>query len=294
MTSERTISLGPEGDSWVYDRETRVYDLTRGGDGARYSFETITPSESRKRGETEEDKRESSIAISPSHTALVVVDMQNFFLHPRCNDYPAGLAAAERVREVVARCRDLGIRVIWLNWGLTSQDLVTMPAAVQRSFSKNLLDLPPTPKSQEEGSQSRHGFGSDMGHGRGRLLMEGSWNAEIYSGLQSCISFSNDVLCSKNRISGLWADDTPLARALKGKKNKDGNKKKTLLFAGVNTDQCVLGTLFDAYNRGYDCVMLEDCCATKTPGGKEVTVWNVARGYGFVTDSARFCHGELE
>jgi phosphatidylethanolamine-binding protein len=155
-----------------------------------------------------------------------------------------------------------------------------MPAAVQRSFSRNLLDLPAgtstgvdkEPSEEEkEGTQARHGFGSEMGLGRGRLLMEGSWNAEVYETLHPCMSKEEDIFCSKNRISGLWADDTPLAQALKSNSNL-----RTLLFTGVNTDQCVLGTLFDAYNRGYDCVMIDDCCATKTPGGDEVTVWNVS------------------
>jgi len=50
----------------------------------------------------------------------------------------------------------------------------------------------------------------------------------------------------------------------------------TLLFAGVNTDQCVLGTLVDAYNCGWGCVLVDDCCGTTTKGGKEVSLWNVA------------------
>lgn len=70
-------------------------------------------------------------------------------------------------------------------------------------------------------------------------------------------------------MSGLWTDDAPLHDAIK-------DRFRTLLFAGVNTDQCVLGTLVDAYNRGFDCIMLEDCCGTPTPGGKEVTAWNVS------------------
>lgn len=50
----------------------------------------------------------------------------------------------------------------------------------------------------------------------------------------------------------------------------------TLLFAGVNTDQCVLGTLVDAYNAGWNCVLVDDCCGTTTEGGREVSLWNVS------------------
>lgn len=103
-----------------------------------------------------------------------------------------------------------------------------------------------------------------------------SWNAELYEPLLAASDKKEDIFCSKNRISGLWTDHTPLHDAIQ-------NRFRTLLFAGVNTDQCVLGTLFDAYNRGFDCVMLEDCCATKTPGGKEVTAWNVSVGVFMVS-----------
>lgn len=53
-------------------------------------------------------------------------------------------------------------------------------------------------------------------------------------------------------------------------------KIETVFFAGVNTDQCVLGTLTDAYNAGWGCVLVDDCCATTTEGGKEVCLHNVS------------------
>ncbi len=96
-----------------------------------------------------------------------------------------------------------------------------------------------------------------------------SWNAELYESLLQVSDAEQDIFCDKNRMSGMWTDKTPLYEAVKGQFH-------TLLFAGVNTDQCVLGTLVDAYDRGLDCVMLEDCCATRTPGGKEATTWNIS------------------
>lgn len=95
-----------------------------------------------------------------------------------------------------------------------------------------------------------------------------------------------DAWCDKNRMSGLWSEEQPLYKELV----KGG--KRTLLFAGVNTDQCVLGTLADGYNKGWDCVMLEDCCATLTEGAKDVCALNVSGCYGFVSDSARLVEGE--
>lgn len=69
--------------------------------------------------------------------------------------------------------------------------------------------------------------------------------------------------------------------------------KAGLLFAGVNADQCALCTLQDANFLGYDCVMLEDCCATTSPAYCwDATLYNVRQCFGFVTTGAAIvAHG---
>ena len=63
---------------------------------------------------------------------------------------------------------------------------------------------------------------------------------------------------------------------------------RTILFAGVNTDQCVMCTLTDANFLGYGCVLLDDCCATTSPAFcTEATLWNVRKCFGFVADSGQ-------
>jgi nicotinamidase-related amidase len=43
----------------------------------------------------------------------------------------------------------------------------------------------------------------------------------------------------------------------------------------------------DAGFLGYDCVLLEDCCATSSPEFcTQATLWNIRGGFGFVSDSA--------
>jgi nicotinamidase-related amidase len=73
-------------------------------------------------------------------------------------------------------------------------------------------------------------------------------------------------------MSGLWNADQPLWKTLKAK------SKNTILFTGVNTDQCVLGTLVDGYNAGWNCILVDDCCGTTTVGGKEVSFHNIEVG----------------
>ena len=144
-----------------------------------------------------------------------------------------------------------------------------MPPSVLCGFSKALITAPQ--------KATHRGLGSDMGDGMGRVLFRDSWNADIYSNLKPHAR-PDDVHCPKNRISGMWSHEQPLWRHLRAAGTR------TLLFAGVNTDQCVLGTLASAYNAGWDVVMVEDCCATTTPGAREVCVLNVSRSYGFVCD----------
>lgn len=101
-TTPPDLTFGPPGDQWHYDRKTKTYDLTRGGAAgspAAYKLRTT-------RGPAE-----TSVVVSPGLTALVVVDMQNFFLHPRCREHPLGLAAVEPTLRVIGRCRRVGIQV---------------------------------------------------------------------------------------------------------------------------------------------------------------------------------------
>ncbi len=79
-------------------------------------------------------------------------------------------------------------------------------------------------------------------------------------------------------MSGFW--DTPLDSILRQL------DVTTLLFAGVNSDQCVLGTLMDANFLGYDTILLDDCAATTSPDYcAQATRYNVRTCFGFVMQS---------
>lgn len=141
-----------------------------------------------------------------------------------------------------------------------------MPASIVRAFAPSMIDPFRRPV--------RNGLGWELGDGMGRNLTAGSWNAQIYEPLGAVASASTDQFLAKNRMSGMWSESQPLPRYLR----ESGHR--TLLFAGVNTDQCVLGTLIDAYSAGWDCVLLEDCCATPTDG-QATTVKNIAVSFFF-------------
>lgn len=108
------------------------------------------------------------------------------------------------------------------------------------------------------------------------MLTKDSWAAAVVDELAP---EPQDYMVDKHRISGFW--DTPLDSILRNL------GIKTVLFAGVNTDQCVLHTLTDANFLGYGCIMVTDCCATTSPDFcTEASIWNVKKCFGFVCDSA--------
>lgn len=93
-----TLTFGPQGDQWQYDKPTKTYDLTRGATRALKIQTTYGPDD-------------TFISVSPEKSALVIVDMQNFFLDKSFRQHATGLAAVEPTLRVIEKCREVGIQV---------------------------------------------------------------------------------------------------------------------------------------------------------------------------------------
>jgi nicotinamidase-related amidase len=114
-----------------------------------------------------------------------------------------------------------------------------------------------------------------------KVLTKGSWGAAIVPDLKA---EPDDIRVDKHRISGFL--DTPLDSILRN------FNIRTILFAGVNADECVLATLMDANFHGYDTVLLEDGVATSSPSFcMDATVYNVRFCFGFTTTSEAIVQG---
>ena len=116
--------------------------------------------------------------IEPSRSALVIIDMQNFFLHPQLSPHATGgRAAVTPTLAMINAFRANGMKVLWTNWGLDNFDLVTIPPSFIDGFSDD--------------DTNAASFGSDMGtitdNGTviqvGRKLIRGSWNAQPWGAL---------------------------------------------------------------------------------------------------------------
>lgn len=212
----------------------------------------------------------TTIRLDKSRTALVIVDMQNFFLHPSLRTKPLGSECVGPVQKILPACRSSGITIIWLNWGVLNQDLPLLPPSHTRVFHEDGLS----------------GIGSKISTRWGRLLMHGSRNAALYPPLQEefhkGLEMGTDHWVNKNRMSGLWGRSTELAHFL------ESRDISALIFAGVGADQSIPGTFVDAYSRGYDCVMLKDAVIRNNgePNTQPVN-YNAGMSYGFVTDTTR-------
>lgn len=212
------------------------------------------------------------LTVDLAASALIVVDMQNDFCH--ADGWLASIGVdvgparrpIDPLAEHLPTLRAAGVPVIWLNWG-NRPDRANLPPNVIHVYDP-------------DGSST--GIGHPLGGDEDRrVLTEGSWSAAIVDDLEVAEA---DIRVDKFRMSGFW--DTSLDSILRNL------RVDTLLFAGVNADQCVLATLVDGACIGYDVVLLEDACATTSPDFCwDATVYNVRQCFGFTTTLAEIAGG---
>jgi nicotinamidase-related amidase len=212
-----------------------------------------------------------ALTLDLARTALLVIDMQNDFCHPEGwlghigVDVTPARAPIPALAALLPVLRRQDVPVIWLNWGNRPDRL---------NLSPSLLHV-----------YKPSGLGTGLGDplpGSGAAVLErGSWSAAV---VEELVQEAGDIQVSKYRMSGFW--DTELDSILRNL------GVTTLLFAGVNVDQCVLCTLQDANFLGYDCVLLEDCSGTTSPDYCfAATLYNVRQCFGFVARSDAFTDG---
>ncbi len=201
------------------------------------------------------------VTIDLARTAIIVVDMQNDFCHP--DGWLAGIGVdvsgargpIAPLTRLLPVLRDTGVPVVWVNWG-------TRP---------DRLNLSPALRHVYDPSGTGAGLGDPSPRTGARVLQAGSWSAQVVDELPAA---PRDIHVAKHRMSGFW--DTPLDAILRNL------AVTTLVFAGVNLDQCVLHTMADANFLGYDTLLAEDCAATTNPAFcRDAALLNVRQIFGF-------------
>lgn len=201
---------------------------------------------------------------SRQDTALIVIDMQSDFLHPEGYfasmgySVAAGRAAIEPTATLLEYMRAIGVTVIYTREG----------------HRPDLSDLNPTKRLRGELKGTPIGAQGPLG----KFLVRGERGWDIVPELAPQ---PGDILLDKPGNSAFHATDLDQILRSKG--------IRQLILTGVTTDVCVHSTMREANDKGYDCVLLSDCCAAGEAHLHQATVditLNEGGIFGAVAESA--------
>lgn len=177
--------------------------------------------------------------LRPAQCALVIIDMQRDFLEPGGfgamlgNDVSLLRRAIAPTGRLLAAARAAGMLVIHTREG-HRPDLTDLPTA------KKVRGKLPT-------TIGDHGP-------MGRILVRGEPGHDI---ILELYPRAGEPVIDKPGKGAFWATDLHLMLANRG--------ITQLLVCGVTTEVCVNTTVREANDRGYECLVVDDCCASYIP-----------------------------
>ncbi|MGB3768076.1 MAG: isochorismatase family cysteine hydrolase [Phormidesmis sp.] len=189
--------------------------------------------------------------------ALVIIDMQRDFLEPGGfgdalgNDVSKLQAIVPGLQTLLAGFRELNLPVIH----------------TQECHESDLSDCPPAKLRRGGEGSLKIGDKGPMG----RILVKGEPGNSIIAELSP---IPGETIITKPGKGAFY--HTPLQQILTEKGITH------LLFTGVTTEVCVQTTMREANDRGYECLLVEDCTESYFPAFKQSTLEMVRAQSGIV------------
>jgi biuret amidohydrolase len=204
---------------------------------------------------SEVDARPFAFRFELPATALVIIDMQRDFVEP--GGFGESLGNDVRpLQAIIPACR-----AVLQAWRAAGGTVVH----TREAHRPDLSDCPPA-KRERGAPRLRIGDAGPMG----RILVAGEPGNQIVPELAHV---AGEIVIDKPGKGAFYA--TPLQDLLRARGITH------LVFMGVTTEVCVQTSMREANDRGYECLLLEDCTESYVPQFKAATL-DMVRAQGAI------------
>jgi ureidoacrylate peracid hydrolase len=192
--------------------------------------------------------------------ALLVIDVQNGFAakggsyHQLGIDISNYIKVIPKIADIISVCRESKIPIFYTQ-------AIREPSGIDLLTNVHRI----LPKSREERIKMKP------------ICVRGTWDAQI---VDEIMPTDSDHVIRKRRDSAFY--DTEIGVWLKSA------GIDTLIFCGIDTSISVESSLRDAFNLGYDVILMSDATASNIDKHYQSTLENVRGYYGLVMSTEEF------